>query len=169
MVKEEFSCNFCKFNSTTIKGYVSHIETHKDYVAEDHGTIIGRGEKILVQILKEKLPSVSIFTQVHLQHLIPYEEMFELSQRQIKETIDVLILYNHKWIVFRVQDSRHQKGTVLQQADLVQKRLIQRYHGEHSVIDLRESECKTLFKNENNWYSQSEVGIICMLNGLRLE
>ena len=143
-------------------------QMHKDSIKEDNSTIIGRGEKVLVDILKEKLPSAKIYTQVHLKYLVPSEEVVLFSERQVKETVDVLMIYKNKWTVFRVQDSRHQKGTVLMQADQIQKRLIQKYHGEKSVIELRESECKFLFSNINNWYSQSEVGIQCELEGLRI-
>jgi len=166
---EIFSCNLCNFTSCIIKGFIIHMgKSHRDDIIQDKGTIIGRGENTLVEILKEKLPNVRIYAQIHLKYLVPKEEVQEFSQRQIKETVDVLIIYKNHWIVFRVQDSRHQKGTVLQQADLVQKRLIQRYHGKHSIIDLRESECATLFENKNNWYSQSEVGIACLLGKLYL-
>ena len=169
-MSEQFhSCNFCDYTTPTIRGFVTHMSMkHKDSIQEDNSTIIGRGEKVLVQILKEKLPDAKIYTQVHLKYLVPSEEVKLFSERQIKETVDVLLIYQKHWMVFRVQDSRHQKGIVLMQADQIQKRLIQKYHGEKSVIELRESECKILFSNINNWYSQSEVGVQCELEGLRL-
>ena len=147
----------------------------KHDIIEDKGTIIGRGENTLIQILKEKLFGARIYTQVHLEYLVPKEEVQEFSERQRKETVDVLIIYKNHWIIFRVQHGSTRKyfhkghlGDKLSQADLIQKRLIQRYHGKSSVIDLRESECATLFENKNNWYSQSEVGIACMLEGIYL-
>ena len=159
----------CDFVSPTIKSFISHISTkHKDDIKQDRSTIIGRGEKVLVEILKEKLAGAKIYTQVHLKYFVPREEIELFSERSCKETIDVLMIYKNSWYACRVQDSRHQKGHVLMQADLVQKNLIQRYHGKNSVIDFRESECKTLFSNKNNWYSQSEVGIVCMLEGMTL-
>lgn len=151
------------------------ISKHKDYIEEDNGTIIGRGEKILVEILQDKLPKFKIYTQVHLNYLISSEEVSQFSKRQVKETVDVLLIYKNKYTIFRVQHGSNQKyhskghlGDKLSQSDATQKRLIQRYHGNHSVIDLRESECKVLFSNQNNWYSQSEVGIQCELEGLKL-
>jgi len=174
--KQEFqfhSCNFCDFTALSIQEFISHMEKHE--IKEDKGTITGRGENTLVQILKEKLSGVKIYTQVHLEYLVPKEEVQEFSERQRKETVDVLIIYKNHWIIFRVQHGSTRKyfhkghlGDKLSQADLIQKRLIQRYHGKSSVIDLRESECVTLFENKNNWYSQSEVGIICMLEGIHL-
>lgn len=173
---EVFSCSICDFSSCLIKGFVIHMGIkHKDDIKEDQGTIIGRGEKTLIEILKKQLTGVRIYTQVHLKYLVPQEEVREFSERQIKETIDILIVYNNKWFACRVQHGSTRKyqskghlGQVLAQADLVQKNLIQRYHGPHSVIDFRESECKTLFRDKLNWYSESEVGIQCMLEGLQL-
>jgi len=150
--------------------------THKDDIKGDDSTIIGRGEHTLIEILEEKLQGdARIYTQIHLKYLVPKEEVELFSERQRKETIDVMILYHNNWICFRVQHGSNKKyrskghlGKELAQADVVQKRLIQRYHGKYSVIDLRESECETLFQNKNNWYSQSEVGIVCRLEGLKL-
>ncbi len=168
-----FSCSFCDYTGPSITGFVSHMGRHE--VKGDTGTIIGRGENILIEILKEKLPGVKIYTQVHLKYLVPQEEVREFSERQIKETIDVLVIHKKHWICFRVQHGSNRKyhskghlGQDLARADLTQKKLIQRYHGPKSVIDLRESECKTLFQDKNNWYSQSEVGVQCMLEGLQL-
>jgi hypothetical protein len=156
-----------------VQGFTNHMTLHT--IKEDNSTIVGRGEKILVEILKEKLSDVKIFTQVHLKWIVPKEEATEFSERQIKETVDVLVYYRNNWIIFRVQHGSTQKyhskghlGDKLAQSDLVQKILIQRYHGSHSVIDLRESECKILFSDTNNWYSQSEVGIQCELEKLKL-
>lgn len=166
---ETFSCNFCDYQCSLIKGFYIHMGLkHTNDIKEDTGTIIGRGENVLVDILKEKLPGAKIYTQVHLKYLVPKEEVKLFSERQVKETIDILLIHKNKWYACRVQDGRHQKGPVLMQADLVQKTLIKRYHGKNSVIDFRESECKTLFLNKNNWFSQSEVGLICMLEGLQL-
>jgi len=150
--------------------------THKDDIRGDDSTIIGRGEQTLIEILDEKLHGdARIYTQIHLKYLVPKEQVELFSERQQKETIDVVMLYHNNWTCFRVQHGSNKKyqskghlGKELAQADVVQKRLIQRYHGNNSVIDFRESECKTLFTNKNNWYSQSEVGIVCMLEGLKL-
>lgn len=163
------TCSICDFTSPSVRAFVTHIGMkHKDDIREDKSTIIGRGEKVLVEILKSQLPGVKIYTQVHLKYFVPREEVRSFSERSCKETIDVLAIHKGKWYACRVQDSRHQKGPVLMQADLVQKNLIQRYHGKNSVIDFRESECKNLFGNKNNWYSHSEVGIVCMLEGMIL-
>jgi|APSaa5957512535_1039671.scaffolds.fasta_scaffold129537_1 hypothetical protein len=151
------------------------ISKHSNQIKEDNSTKVGCGEKILVEILQEKLPECVIYTQVHLNYLVPKEETLQFSERQVKETIDVLLLHKNRFIIFRVQHGSNckyrSKGHLwdkLSQSDSIQKRLVQRYHGKYSVIDLRESECKVLFSNINNWYSQSEVGIQCELEGLRL-
>ena len=121
--------------------------------------IIGRGEETLVKILKDKIPNCEIFIQVPLATFVPHEERILFSDRQKKETIDIMIIYKTKKYACRVQDSRHQKGQVLMQVDKVQKNLICKYNGKNSVIDFRESECPVLFSEKNNWYSQSEVGL----------
>lgn len=148
---------------------------HVDQIKPREDSLIGRGEKTLVKIFEEKIPGAKIFTQVPLKYFVPKEEVQEFSERQQKETIDVLVIHRNRWTAFRVQHGSTKKyhpkghlGDVLAQADLVQKRLIQKYHGPRSVIDLRESECKQLFKEEKNWYSESEVGIQCMLEGFKL-
>ena len=173
---ETHSCNFCNFSSSIISSFVTHmISKHSNQIKEDNSTKVGCGEKILVEILQEKLPECVIYTQVHLNYLVPKEETLQFSERQVKETIDVLLLHKNRFIIFRVQHGSNckyrSKGHLwdkLSQSDSIQKRLVQRYHGKYSVIDLRESECKVLFSNINNWYSQSEVGIQCELEGLRL-
>jgi len=170
------SCNFCDYSSSTIREFTTHlISKHQCIIKEDDNTIVGSGEYPLVQILKERLSDVIVFTQVHLNCLVPAEETREFSERQTKETVDVLIIYKNKFIIFRVQHGVNQKyhpkghlGEKLTQTDLIQKTLIQRYHDNHSVIDLSKSQCQTLFSDKNNWYSQSEVGIQCYLEGLQL-
>lgn len=168
------SCSFCDYTTPRDNAFVQHMSKMHEIKCEKN-TIVGRGENILVQILKRKLPGARIYTQVHLKYLVPKEEVNEFSERQIKETVDVLLIHKFHWHIIRVQHGSTKKyqskghlGNHLAQADLVQKTLIQRYHGKNSVIDLRESECKTLFKNKDNWYSESEVGIQLMLGGLSL-
>jgi len=168
------SCSFCDFTSPKITAFVEHMAKMHE-IKEEKNTIIGRGESLLVEILKRKLQGAKIFTQVHLKYLVPKEEVREFSERQIKETVDVLVIHKRRWYSLRVQHGSTKKyhpkghlGKQLAQSDLVQKTLIQRYHGKNSVIDFRESECRTLFHNKDSWYAEAEVGIQCMLGGLQI-
>jgi hypothetical protein len=107
------------------------------------GEFIGKGEDTCLIILKDLFENAEFKTQVPLKNLLAEEWIDTLTERQEKETIDIVILKDDKKIAVRVQDKRH-KGFHLAQRDLVQKKTLE--WNNCIVVDLDEQECPTLFK-----------------------
>ena len=119
------------------------------------GQIIGRGEDIALEILKGEFGDDAIYkTQVSFKSLLEGDWLDTITERQEKETIDIVITKDDKKIAVRVQD-RHHNGMITAQRDLVQKKTLE--WNNCLVIDLIEQECPTLFKDILNIESIKEV------------
>jgi len=53
--------------------------------------LVGRGETTAIKIIKEMMPSAVIETQVPIHKLIRQDQIMMLSQRQMKESIDIVV------------------------------------------------------------------------------
>ncbi len=118
---------------------------------------VGEGEVTALKILK------SIFGEKECEYKIQYlfkklmnEEFADtLSERQEKETLDIVIFrVTQKTIVVRVQDKHHDSILKTSQ-DRVQKQMLE-WNG-CIVIDLWYKECPTLWSEEINEQSIEEV------------
>ena len=118
---------------------------------------VGEGEVTALKILK------SIFGEKECEYKIQYlfkklmnEEFADtLSERQEKETLDIVIFrVTQKTIVGRVQDKHHDSILKTSQ-DRVQKQMLE-WNG-CIVIDLWYKECRTLWSEEINEQSIEEV------------
>ena len=118
---------------------------------------VGEGEVTALKILK------SIFGEKECEYNIQYlfkklmnEEFADtLSERQEKETLDIVIFrVTQKTIVVRVQDKHHDSILKTSQ-DRVQKQMLE-WNG-CIVIDLWYKECPTLWSEEINEQSIEEV------------
>ena len=120
---------------------------------------IGQGERSALKILK------SIFGEIECEFKIQYlfKKLMKgdwadtLSERQEKETLDIVIFRVTKpTIVVRVQDKHHDSILKTSQ-DLVQKQMLE-WNG-CIVVDLWHKECPTLWSETVNEKSYEEVSV----------
>ena len=116
---------------------------------------IGKGEKSALAILKKIFPSADIQIQFPFRSLMNEEFFGSLSDRQKKETLDIVVFqYANPTIVIRVQDKTH-VGTMKSARDTVQKKMLE--WNECKVVDLWFYECPTLWKEKVNELSENEI------------
>ena len=119
--------------------------------------IIGKGEKTTVDILKDVLDNnhYYITTQVPFKTLLSYEFYEDgLSDRQKKESVDIVVYNGFQPLCIRVQGEDH-TGILKSQRDLVQQKMLE-WRG-NIVIDLWFHDCPELFKEKLNNNSIKEV------------
>jgi len=117
--------------------------------------LVGRGERPAVKILQELMPSAVIETQVRLYKLLLPKYRTDLSERQLKETIDIVVKRKFKPVLcVRIQD-RHHNSRGMGRIDKVQKYMLEWSY--NKVLDIDELECPELFKDEVNVNSRNEI------------
>lgn len=117
--------------------------------------LIGRGERTAVKIIQEEMPTATIETQVQLTKLLIPKWREGLSERQLKETIDIVVKRKFKPVLcVRIQD-RHHNGRGMGKIDKVQKMMLE--YSYNDVIDVEELECPMLFKDKLNINSRQEL------------
>lgn len=122
---------------------------HKD----EKGNIIGKGELSAIEILIPLFPECEVKTQVPLSTLLEKDWAEDLSERQQKETIDIVI-YSNPIIAIRVQDAHH-RGRITSMRDVVQRKTLE--WNNITVVDLLDTECTELLKERVNDKSKKEV------------
>ena len=122
---------------------------HKD----EKGNFIGNGEDAAFEILKQLFPTLEIKRQVKFKELLHGEWLDTLTERQEKETIDIVV-YSNPILAVRVQDPRHSSNG-LAQRDLVQRKTLE--WNNVKVVDLYHYECKNLMKDVINQESKNEL------------
>ena len=130
----------------------------------EKGQFIGKGEETALSILKDMYGENAEYRiQVPFRDLLDEEWKGTLTERQEKETLDIVVTINTKnkadidWdhiIVFRIQDAHH-RGMHTAERDLVQKKTLE-WNG-HTVVDLWDHDCPELFKEKKNAKSIAEV------------
>ena len=127
---------------------------------------IGKGEKSALAILKKIFPSADIQIQFPFRSLMNEEFFGSLSDRQKKETLDIVVFqYANPTIVIRVQDKTH-VGTMKSARDIVQKKMLE--WNDCKVVDLWFYECPVLWKEEVNESSENEIKVALRETGLNL-
>jgi len=117
--------------------------------------MIGKGEKTALKILKELMPNAKFSIQFPLRKLLKEEYDRTKSDRQAKETLDIMIFRKDRIpLAIRVQD-KHHKTRYMSNIDAVQKRLL--ILNGVNVVDLWYNECPILFQEELNDESRYEV------------
>ena len=121
----------------------------------EKGQFIGKGEETALSILKDMYGESAEYTiQVPFRNLLNEEWQGTLTERQEKETLDIVVKTNLKIVVFRIQDAHH-RGMHTAERDLVQKKTLE-WNG-HTVVDLWDHDCPELFKEKKNAKSIAEV------------
>lgn len=122
---------------------------HKD----SQGNFIGNGEDAAFEILKELYPNFEIKRQVKFKDLLSGEWLDTITERQEKETIDIVI-FGTPIIAVRVQDARH-TGRGMSYRDTVQKKTLE--WNNIKVVDLHHYECLNLMKNITGQTARDEI------------
>ena len=117
--------------------------------------IIGNGEVTALSILKKEYGnSIEYSIQVPFKDLMSYEFKDGLSERQMKESVDIVLYTLFDTICIRVQGRDH-KGVLKSSRDIVQKQMLE--WSNCKVVDLWWYDCPTLFKNIENDESKREI------------
>jgi CO dehydrogenase/acetyl-CoA synthase gamma subunit (corrinoid Fe-S protein) len=117
--------------------------------------IIGKGEKTALEVLKEIYgEDVEYRTQIQFKHLMNYDFVDDLSERQQKETVDIVLFSGFNPVCVRVQGGDH-TGILKSARDTVQKQMLEWCNC--TVVDLWFHDCPELFKEKLNDKSRREV------------
>ena len=117
--------------------------------------LVGRGEKVAYNYLTTFFPSAEIKQQVPLHKMLLPQYREGLSERQQKESIDLVVLRKHKKpICVRIQD-RHHFSTIFSRIDKAQRNLL--VWSRCEVVDVEEYNCPELFKDNINVNSREEL------------
>lgn len=118
-------------------------------VIDGRPCMIGRGENLVCEILKESFPKSRIERQKNLTDICAIHDP---SERQRKETIDIVMYWNHQKIAIRVQN---EKGTQKLKAETTQSWELK--NSEFIVVDISEYECENVFKELKNYIAYLEI------------
>lgn len=117
--------------------------------------IIGNGEVVALSLLKKEYgDSIEYSIQVPFKDLMSYEFKDGLSDRQMKESVDIVLYTLFDTVCIRVQGKDH-KVVLKSSRDTVQKQMLE--WSNCKVVDLWWYDCPTLFKNIENDESKREV------------
>jgi hypothetical protein len=120
---------------------------------DSNGHIIGRGERGAFDMLVQLFPDKEVKIQVPFKSLLNGEWTDTVTERQEKETIDIVV-YSDPIIAIRVQDPHH-NGRLTSARDLVQRKTLE-WNGVR-VVDLQHYECVELMKDNVNDKSMKEL------------
>jgi len=119
---------------------------YKSMYINSFGDYIGMGETTAFKILSELFPNDGIQIQVPLTKLLTKEYEEYTSERQKKETIDIVIKREKRQpLCIRIQDKRH-NSTRMSMIDKAQKKTLEL--SGCIVIDLWYYECPGLFMED---------------------
>ena len=117
--------------------------------------IIGQGEVAALEIIKDMFGnSCEYLTQVKLSDMVTPEYLDTFSDRQLKETIDIVVDTGFRYLAIRVQDKHHASARMAT-IDNIQKLMLE-WNG-WKVIDIWHYECRELWKDKVNEKSRLEL------------
>ena len=117
--------------------------------------IIGQGEVAALEIIKDMFGnSCEYLTQVKLSDMVTPEYLDTFSDRQLKETIDIVVDTGFQYLAIRVQDKHHSSARMAT-IDNIQKLMLE-WNG-WKVIDVWHYECEELWKDKVNKKSRLEL------------
>ena len=116
---------------------------------------IGQGEVAALEIVKDMFGDSSEYLiQVKLSDMVTPEYLDTFSDRQLKETIDIVVDTGFQYLAIRVQDKHHASARMAT-IDNIQKLMLE-WNG-WKVIDIWHYECKELWKDKVNEKSRLEL------------
>lgn len=121
---------------------------------DENGNWIGAGEDAAYEIFCKWFGKDNVARTVPLKKF-KVEVPWGLSERQQKETIDLVFKQGIWTFLVRIQDSRH-KGQGLARIDRIQQELLEAIPY-HKVINIHEGDAAVLFRDEVNEESEFEI------------
>jgi hypothetical protein len=116
---------------------------------------IGQGEVAALEIVKDMFGDSSEYIiQVKLSDMVTTEYLETFSERQLKETIDIVVVTPFEFLAIRIQDKHHASARMAT-IDNIQKNMLE-WNG-WKVIDVWHYECKELWKDKVNAKSRLEL------------
>ena len=116
---------------------------------------IGQGEVAALEIVKGMFGDSSEYIiQVKLSDMVTPEYLETFSDRQLKETIDIVVVTPFEFLAIRIQDKHHASAR-MSTIDNIQKLMLE-WNG-WKVIDVWHYECKELWKDKVNEKSRLEL------------
>ena len=126
--------------------------------------IIGQGEVAALEIIKDMFGnSCEYLTQVKLSDMVSPDYLETLSDRQLKETIDIVVDTGFQYLAIRVQDKHHSSARMAT-IDNIQKLMLE-WNG-WKVVDIWHYECKELWKDKINDKSRKELIKVLKTEGI---
>jgi len=133
---------------------------------DKHGNFIGVGEDTATEILRDIYKTAKIIPQYQFIKLITDNYKDSLADSYHKHKLDIVVFrVNEKPIVVRVQD-KHHEGVLTSARDTVMKQILE--WNNCIVVDLNWYDCYSLWKEEKNDDSISEVIIALQDAGLTI-
>ena len=133
---------------------------------DKHGNFIGVGEDTATEILRDIYKTAKIIPQYPFIDLITDNYKDSLADSYHKHKLDIVVFrVNEKPIVVRVQD-KHHEGVLTSARDTVMKQILE--WNNCIVVDLNWYDCYSLWKEEKNDDSISEVIIALQDAGLTI-
>lgn len=117
---------------------------------------VGQGERTTLKILQSIFGDQSEYKiQYPFKKLMKGEYLDTLSDRQERETLDIIVFrFDKPTIVVRVQD-KHHDGILKSSQDLVQKQMLE--WNNCIVVDVWYRDCPTVWSEEVNEESIKEI------------
>lgn len=115
--------------------------------------IIGKGEFAALDLLAQLFPQAKIDIQVPFKSLLKGEWVDTVTDRQEKETIDIVI-YTDPILAIRVQDPHH-NGRITSMRDKVQRKTLE--WNDVKVVDVQFYDCPNLMKEKTNDEAMREL------------
>jgi hypothetical protein len=117
--------------------------------------MIGQGEVAALEIVKDMFGGACEYlTQVKLSTMVTEEYLETFSERQLKETIDIVVITPFDYLAIRVQDKHHSSARMAT-IDNIQKLMLE-WNG-WVLVDVWHYECKELWKDKVNKRSRLEM------------
>ena len=133
---------------------------------DKEGNFIGVGETTAIDILQDLYKDAKITPQYPFIKLINDDYKDSLADSYHKHKLDIVVFrVNEKPIVVRVQD-KHHEGVLTSARDIVMKQILE--WNNCIVVDLNWYDCYSLWKEEKNNDSISEVIIALQDAGLTI-
>ncbi len=138
-----------EFHNSTV------INVRWNLYKDKFGNFIGHGEDVCVSILKDLYPTADVKIQWHFSKLMKGEFVGAITERQEKETLDIVVFRDNQMpIVVRVQDAHH-SGSVTSDRDKVQKKTLE--WNDCIVVDVQHFNCPNIFKDKINAEARREI------------
>ena len=138
-----------EFHNSTV------INVRWNLYKDKFGNFIGHGEDVCISILRELFPEDLIVPQFKFSKLMKGEFVLSVTERQTKETLDIVIFRERKkTIVVGVQDAHH-SGSLTSERDRVQKKTLE--WNECDVVDVQHYNCPNIFKDKLNAEARREI------------